>query len=449
MPKRKRSDGSPSAPALGSSSSRLLSRQKKLCNHRLDTAQKALVSALRLGAGFERQKYSRRRKTAKEKNDQKAVARLEAEYTVLKVLDFAKVAEQHLRRTVQRVKSIKGNEALPEKLREGDKEKEVREQAMLNVCARLCKVQAVRKIVDDMINDFKQILGVEAGGAPKPQIDVHKEKSDPQQHKEREEREEVEKEDASVGGLSDDDGEAFAAFDFRIAAPSSAEDGSDSGSISDGHRPPSLADTEDESSDNGSVASIPSQADAIDEESSEAISSADKNSSGDSDSDSGIPIPAPKAKSRGKDQEKPTKSTFLPSLSMGNYLSGSDSEASDLDVDVAPKKNRRGQRARQQIWEKKFGEKAKHVQKQDSQTGWDPKKGAVDTRGKFGGRGKDGIRPGTRGPQMSGENALPLGPKKAKKRDDVGELHPSWLAAKAAKEQKVNVKPMGKKLVFD
>jgi hypothetical protein len=31
----------------------------------------------------------------------------------------------------------------------------------------------------------------------------------------------------------------------------------------------------------------------------------------------------------------------------------------------------------------------------------------------------------------------------------VGILHPSWLAAKAAKEKKMDMKPMGKKVVFD
>jgi hypothetical protein len=43
---------------------------------------------------------------------------------------------------------------------------------------------------------------------------------------------------------------------------------------------------------------------------------------------------------------------------------------------------------------------------------------------------------------------MPLGPKKTK-RDDAGSLHPSWLAAKAAKEKKVDAKPQGKKVVFD
>jgi hypothetical protein len=58
---------------------------------------------------------------------------------------------------------------------------------------------------------------------------------------------------------------------------------------------------------------------------------------------------------------------------------------------------------------------------------------------------------------MSGENAMPLGGRKIEKkkgeRDDKGELHPSWQAAKAVKESKklvIDVKGAGaKKVVFD
>jgi hypothetical protein len=52
-------------------------------------------------------------------------------------------------------------------------------------------------------------------------------------------------------------------------------------------------------------------------------------------------------------------------------------------------------------------------------------------------------------------NAQPLGPRKGevkepKKRDDTGPLHPSWEAAKRAKEKKaVPVVFSGKKISFD
>jgi hypothetical protein len=136
------------------------------------------------------------------------------------------------------------------------------------------------------------------------------------------------------------------------------------------------------------------------------------------------------------------KSAFLPSLSMGGYISGSGSDLDD-DLDIAPKKNRRGQRARQAIWEKKFGTKAKHVKTQDAKQGWDAKRGAV------GGRDQKPHR------FANAANAQPLGPRKGevkepKKRDDTGPLHPSWEAAKRAKEKKaVPVVFSGKKISFD
>ncbi|KAF8755072.1 ATP synthase alpha/beta family [Rhizoctonia solani] len=58
-----------------------------------------------------------------------------------------------------------------------------------------------------------------------------------------------------------------------------------------------------------------------------------------------------------------TESRFLPSLASG-FIRGN-SDGSDIeDADVAPeRKNRRGQRARKAIWEKKYGKNANHVKK--------------------------------------------------------------------------------------
>lgn len=149
---------------------------------------------------------------------------------------------------------------------------------------------------------------------------------------------------------------------------------------------------------------------------------------------------------------KTNKSAFVPSLTMGGYWSGSESEP-ESDVDVAPRKNRRGQRARQQLAEKKFGQRAKHLQKEgavsrlDRNAGWDPKKGATDRSG-----------PRARGPQKFGKSAprissdrgeVKSAPPPKKHRDDSGPLHPSWEAAKKAKEAKATAPFQGKKITFD
>ncbi|EJC98103.1 uncharacterized protein FOMMEDRAFT_32285 [Fomitiporia mediterranea MF3/22] len=74
----------------------------------------------------------------------------------------------------------------------------------------------------------------------------------------------------------------------------------------------------------------------------------------------------PKEKLKGKAGE----STFLPSLAIG-FISGSNSDSdwsNDAEArkiaDLPVKKNRRGQRARKAIWEKKYGKNANHLRKQ-------------------------------------------------------------------------------------
>ncbi|KAL2019389.1 hypothetical protein VTK56DRAFT_9680 [Thermocarpiscus australiensis] len=156
-------------------------------------------------------------------------------------------------------------------------------------------------------------------------------------------------------------------------------------------------------------------------------------------------------------KSRPTDSTFLPTL-MGGYISGSES-ASDIDV-APPRKNRRGQRARQKIWEKKYKEKARHLQKQAAKgrdAGWDPKRGAVDG---------DSAKPwkrGIRNPLLDKDKSRDSGagetkqqappPKKEpsqRKRDDSGPLHPSWEAKRQAKAKEQLTAPFqGKKITFD
>jgi hypothetical protein len=165
------------------------------------------------------------------------------------------------------------------------------------------------------------------------------------------------------------------------------------------------------------------------------------------------------------DRPPPTKqkaSAFIPSLSVG-YVAGSGSEPESDIEELTVKKNRRGQRARQQLAEKKFGAKAKHLlnPKNDRSQGWDAKRGATDgARGGRGGRGgfgagRGGFVGGAGRGGSFGKGAPPAGgdarpPPKKKHNDDEGPLHPSWAAAKAAKDKKaVPVVFTGKKISFD
>lgn len=184
--------------------------------------------------------------------------------------------------------------------------------------------------------------------------------------------------------------------------------------------------------------------------------------------------PPPKAKKDKviREPSKPLKagSQFLPTL-MGGYWSGEE-EASDIEEELKPivRKNRPGQQARRAIWEKKYGSAANHVKNAPAESrddGWDAKRGAkgADDRDK-GGSGRGGRTPGAfgrggggggvpgafgRAGKVTGENASELGSRGRGrgKQDDVGVLHPSWQAAKKAKDEKKSAKFEGKKVVFD
>ncbi|KAH6912935.1 Bud-site selection protein [Coprinopsis sp. MPI-PUGE-AT-0042] len=163
---------------------------------------------------------------------------------------------------------------------------------------------------------------------------------------------------------------------------------------------------------------------------------------------------------------QPSQSTFLPSLQTA-YISGSDDD-SDIEDEAQiaePRKNRRGQRARRAIWEKKFGRNANHKKAEAKATA---ETQAKRPQGKsFGStRAGDRKKQGVRGPLLSGSNleisegarrtfgqpaapsARPPAPQPAK--PAAQGLHPSWEARKRLKEKEsISIVPsQGKKIKF-
>lgn len=480
MAKRKRSEASPALSDATPAAQKLVKRQRTAVAARLAAAQKPLVAALRLGAGFERQKHSRRKKTAVQKRDTKALNRLDDEYRVLKALDLDKVAEQHVRRTIARVKTLQDHEALfPEDTKLV--EKADLDSARLNVLARLYKVAAVKKEVDALIDDLKDIVGgSEAAGKAERAAQLQG-TSQGEKKKQKHVADEAPSEgadDVDMLDVSDEDGVAARLFSARIAAPSSGEESD--GDLSDDERPPSIEDSDSDAHDPGNdlaaaggsdAASFDGFSESDDDDSksdaplSRSIAPPSDSDLSDSDSASSISLEAASKPKSTKDTAKPSTSTFLPGLSHGAYFSG-DESASDLDE--KPRKNRRGQRARQKLAEMKYGAKAKHIEKNERKQGWDAKRGAVSSDARPANRkdrraAEKGLKAkGGRGPVISGENAAPLGKRRddgptskpAPKKDDTGPLHPSWAAAKAAKESKKLKIDLGgaksaKKITFD
>ncbi|KAF5021450.1 hypothetical protein F66182_6514 [Fusarium sp. NRRL 66182] len=457
MPKRKRGE-----PNLGE-------KLEKHCND--------VSKALKAAKGLERQRLSKRLHEDGAGPDKKE--RLEREVTVLKSLDLHQTARAHLYSSILKVKDLAASPDLPEEIRTGVPKPELspEEQAALhNVTSGLYNRELVKQAITRAVTTFCQALNVPLPGKAKRER-KSKNKVKEEQPSERveeatkpakedlrasiEKDEESEEEESDFQGFSDNDGpvqepeeldsedeaveeKALSKYDHLLGGSSDSDD-----EDFDDERFEQFKGKEKVNLDDISV----SGSDAAPELDSESDSEPETQRQ---PSISSSPSPPPaKKKKKSKDKAsvpaRPRDSTFLPSL-MGGYISGSESAS---DVDVAPAKKRRGQRARQAIWEKKFGNKAKHLQKPAWETqrgrdsGWDGKRGAVD--------GDDQRTPwkkGIRNPlAKQGGSARPESKPEVKrlppKKDDEGPLHPSWTARKQAKSAEKTATFAGSKITFD
>lgn len=477
------------------SGDRALLRQKKDVADRITQARKLLHRALKAAKGFERQRLGKRLTNARTQGNDGDVQRITKEIEILKVLDLGQVGEAHLRKTILKVKAFAESELLPEELKAEVEKPDMGEEdlkAWNNVLSGMFNMKPLKEAVGQIVAGLYTALGLPAPSG--------KQKANEAKQPEKEilkgnlKAAEVSKEKKSVPDQSK-----------QVGTDGPAWDGFDSG---DDQNSDILA--EDDEMDSGSEEHIDyedlddeqlSRYDALlggssDEESFDeeeykskrgpskperlSLSLSPTPSPGPerepelgsgSDSES-ISSPPPKVAKTTKSKPTPAKvggSTFLPTL-MGGYYEASDS-GSDIEQDVLqnkPKKNRPGQMARQAIWEKKYGQRANHIkqglppvaERKTKDDGWDAKRGAKDG-GRRGGAGgnRGGGRGGSGGAWKSerpaaatGENSMAVGERKKAgmgKKDDVGVLHPSWQAAKKAKEMKKSATFEGTKVVFD
>ncbi|KAG1751239.1 Bud-site selection protein [Suillus lakei] len=170
--------------------------------------------------------------------------------------------------------------------------------------------------------------------------------------------------------------------------------------------------------------------------------------------DDGPPVPRERP-SQGK--PKAPQSTFLPSLSVGFIRGDSDTDFSDSEEKAADtaKKNRRGQRARRAIWEKKFGRHANHVMKQKASSRHGAPSGIAVVRKdqqqhRNGNRDSDGapFSGRMRNTQIPDKNRYDASARlMSGNRKEEKSLHPSWEAKK--KQQNVAILPaQGSRIVF-
>ncbi|EGN98387.1 hypothetical protein SERLA73DRAFT_161183 [Serpula lacrymans var. lacrymans S7.3] len=187
------------------------------------------------------------------------------------------------------------------------------------------------------------------------------------------------------------------------------------------------------------------------------------------------PLPNESKPHQGKAKTVGSQSTFLPSLAVGFARGDSDSDWSESEAKDADgiKKNRRGQRARRAIWEKKFGKNANHVKRYQD----DPSRRERPTERRRGSQPlgqRNSDRPRKRDtsnqqhqqPPDAGWNrrepsnshtksivgtrstiVSSAGSSQRNDRHDERPLHPSWEAKKKQKTAGI-VPSQGKKIVF-
>ncbi|KAK0201706.1 Bud-site selection protein [Desarmillaria ectypa] len=190
------------------------------------------------------------------------------------------------------------------------------------------------------------------------------------------------------------------------------------------------------------------------------------------------PRAKPIASTKGQNKSSAGASTFLPSLSIGFIKGNDDSDWSESDAkagDIEQKKNRRGQRARRAIWEKKYGKNANHKKQEamaaatePSRKRWNASDGGPSNRrydsrtsrgstnivgdGKFkvhdkGSEGQHRQHPDSGWGQRK---ALSRDGPVAKPDDKKEALHPSWEAKRRllAKQQVSNIDVQSRKITF-
>ncbi|QLQ80186.1 hypothetical protein HG537_0D01870 [Torulaspora globosa] len=154
----------------------------------------------------------------------------------------------------------------------------------------------------------------------------------------------------------------------------------------------------------------------------------------------------------GNESDRGRTRAKLPEL-MAGYYSGGDSDEDDDPADdkVAreqistneKRKNRRGQRARRKIWEKKYGRQAKHIQREIEKEHLERKRRQEEYEERVAKRA-------AKAKVLETQNTEPILENKTKticEREKTE--HPSWIAKREAEEKLKNTKFQGKKITFD
>ncbi|KJA16926.1 hypothetical protein HYPSUDRAFT_46837 [Hypholoma sublateritium FD-334 SS-4] len=418
---------------------------------------------------FETQKVVKRLKDLRKKDESdKSIVGFEAELTALKEIDHDVVGNTALRSKVLKDHSLRENEdvkaAMTKELEDNLVVPAAPGTTLAKIQSRLLSSKILATQVTASMNSLKFLLNPAL--KQRDSVDI---KPDPPPLAQSPDRPSK----IRKGSVTSHDAPAPRKLDepTKLATVDSEEDGADSDSSGDdaGWESGSVdgvGEFNDDGWESGSIGSAHDLGESGDEES-------------DEDSDSGDeelqvkPVKGKPQTPKTLTATKPAKlssakmeSTFLPSLSVGFVRGADDSDFSDVEDAAAdmPKKNRRGQRARQAIWEKKFGRNANHKKKEAEALATAP---PPSYKNKSSARpinsGSNAVRieqgpPGSRSTQTYGKNisqhkqpgdsgwggrskdvstpaSRPLQHAAAKSDKNEQKLHPSWEAKRKLKEK--------------
>ncbi|KAI3404846.2 BUD22 [Candida oxycetoniae] len=295
-----------------------------------------------------------------------------------------------------------------------------------NFCSNLWNSKQIKPILNDIEWSFKMVRGnLSKNDIEERDLQTRKNLNGPRSEEEREHEQE---------GSDSDEGDSFdkyAEYDHLVLG----------------------SDQEDEEDD--VLQSDVNYNEVTDEEPSEDESLEVDDEESDSETSS---IDEP-PKKKGKAEISNETVYNLPELASGYYSGGSDDEdEEDVDNDkvvrelTQPRKNRRGQRARQKIWAKKYGKEAKHILKHHEriksereirQKEFEERERKRELKAKM---LEEKQKP-------TGANTEPLGERKSTVTRTVHveekQIHPSWEAKKQAEAKMKNTKFQGKKITFE
>ncbi|KAK9479674.1 Bud-site selection protein [Lipomyces japonicus] len=429
--------------------------KRKLVEQKIYYWMKEVTRGLKKARPQETQKIVRKLKEANAAKNEILIKRLEEELLIIKSLDAAEVAQAHVWKKCKKHRFLYASKLLPDESPILERDSNASDHkvsttlpAQADLIARLFKNKLLQTTITNAMEGIISAAELAMNSSKK-----------------------VKKVEAQVGsGLDEHDGsDQDNEHDEVAEIDSSGEDSENDGSrLQDDHDDDELVDVDlDEFS--GMIAN--DSDDSADASDREVASDIDYNEitsdEGEPDFendeptrfDDNIPEKATKkVKQISKSETERKKPIVLPSLNVG-YISASDDEfeqgydddndEQELSKSLKPaRKNRRGQRARQKIWEQKYGKKAKHVAKEESER-------RAKEQEKFE-KKKARYLAKLREAEVNNTNNTPLGTRstvpdpaalvKQAKADPNKPIHPSW-AARQAKSKPVDFK--GKKVVFD